>query len=82
MNITGSRLLQVGNGDTVAVTGNQLVVVSEGQNLTVNKTIVMQSVEDEIIIEAATKITLKVGGSSITITPEDITVVAPQIFLN
>lgn len=82
VNITGSRLLQVGNGDTVAVTGNQLVVVSEGQNLTVNKTIVMQSVEDEIIIEAATKITLKVGGSSITITPEDITVVAPQIFLN
>jgi uncharacterized protein (DUF2345 family) len=50
--------------------------------LTVKNDIAMHSTDGEIVIVAATKITLAVGGSSIVITKDKITVVAPEIFLN
>ena len=80
--IKGSRAETVGKGEVVGITGSQAITVSDTQALTVKNDIAMHSTDGEIVIVAAKKITLAVGGSSIVITPEKITVVAPEIFLN
>jgi type VI secretion system secreted protein VgrG len=80
--VKGSRAETVGKGEIVGITGSQTITVSSTQSLTVAKNISMQSTDGEIMIDAATKITLRVKDSTIVITESDITLTSKLIKLN
>jgi len=63
--------------------GNQSNTVKTGEQENIVKgDIVVESQSGQYVLTAATSITLKVGSSSIVMTPDDITIVSPQIHLN
>ena len=73
----------VGGTHTETVKKNMTLTVTEGRHdSTVQGDITVTSLGGEITLSSTTKITLVVGASSITMTPGDITVVSPKIFLN
>jgi hypothetical protein len=55
----------VGADDIVNINENQKITIQKGQSTTAKKKITITSKEDEICINAATQITLKVGKSEI-----------------
>lgn len=66
----GDQTISIKNDQKLDVGGNQTVAVTGNQKITVSKTIVM---------DAATSIELKVGGSSILIEPAKITIKTAQL---
>jgi len=56
--------------------------ISIGENLTVNVTQASQKKAKSVVIEAADVITLKVGGSSIELTPSGIVINATKVDVN
>jgi type VI secretion system secreted protein VgrG len=74
------RKLTVGGDQTTAITGAHTVKVDGAQKTTVTGDIKTTG-SKTIVIEAATSIELKVGGSSIKIEPAKITVKSPELML-
>lgn len=73
----------VGGSHTETIKRNMTLNVTEGrQDSTIKGDVTITSLDGEITVSSAHKITLVVGGSSITVTPNDITIVAGKIFLN
>lgn len=73
----------VGGSHTETIKRNMTLNVTEGrQDSTIKGDVTVTSVDGEITVSSPHKITLVVGGSSITMTPNDITIVASKIFLN
>jgi type VI secretion system secreted protein VgrG len=73
----------VGGAHTETVRRNMTLNVTEGrQDSTIKGDVTITSLDGEITVTSPHKITLVVGGSSITMTANDITIVAPRIFLN
>jgi type VI secretion system secreted protein VgrG len=81
--IGASRSESVGASHSESIGGDRSVSVNKTQTNTVKSDITITSVEGEITIEAATKLTLKVGSSSIEIVDGDIKIVGPtQVDIN
>ena len=73
----------VGGAHTETIRRNMTLNVTEGrQDSTIKGDVTITSLDGEITVTSPHKITLVVGGSSITMTADDITIVAPKIFLN
>lgn len=73
----------VGGSHTETIKRNMTLNVTEGrQDSTIKGDVTVTSVDGEITVSSPHKITLVVGGSSITMTPNDVTIVAGKIFLN
>ena len=57
--------------------------VTEGrQDSTIKGDVTVTSLDGAITVSSPHKLTLVVGASSITMTPDDITIVAAKLFLN
>jgi type VI secretion system secreted protein VgrG len=81
--ISGNNTLTVGGELIETVKRNMTLNVTEGrQDSTIKGDITVTSQDGEITVTSPKKITLVVGGSSITMTPNDITIVGGKIFLN
>jgi type VI secretion system secreted protein VgrG len=73
----------VGGAHTETIRRNMTLNVTEGrQDSTIKGDVTVTSLDGEITVTSPHKITLAVGGSSITMTANDITIVAGKIFLN
>jgi len=73
----------VGGAHTETIKRNMTLNVTEGrQDSTIKGDVTVTSLDGEITVSSPHKITLVVGGSSITMTPDDITIVGTKIFLN
>jgi len=73
----------VGGSHTETIKRNMTLNVTEGrQDSTIKGDVTVTSLDGEITVSSPHKITLVVGGSSITMTPDDITIVGTKIFLN
>jgi type VI secretion system secreted protein VgrG len=73
----------VGGSHTETIKRDMTLNVTEGrQDSTIKGDVTVTSVDGEITVSSPHKITLVVGGSSITMTPNDVTIVAGKIFLN
>jgi len=73
----------VGGAHTETIRRNMTLNVTEGrQDSTIKGDVTITSLDGEITVTSPHKITLVVGGTSITMTADDITVVAGKIFLN
>ncbi len=73
----------VGGARTDVVKNNLTLTVTDGRaDTTVKGDVTVTSQGGEVNISAATRITLEVGGSSITMTPQSIVIVATTILLN
>jgi type VI secretion system secreted protein VgrG len=73
----------VGGSHTETIKRNMTLNVTEGrQDSTIKGDVTVTSLDGEITVSSPHKITLTVGGSSITMTANDITLVAAKIFLN
>jgi len=73
----------VGGAHTETVKRNMTLNVTEGrQDSTIKGDVTVTSLDGEITVSSPHKITLVVGGSSITMTPDEVTIVATRIFLN
>lgn len=91
-NREGSEYSSIEGDEVKSVTGSKIQIVQEGEFQThvqsgnmdtrveAGKTKIYSS--DEIILESQTKITLKVGSSTIVIDGSSITIVSPKIDLN
>ncbi|WP_229419034.1 type VI secretion system Vgr family protein [Pseudoduganella flava] len=81
--ISGNHTHTVGGELIETVKRNMTVTVTEGrQDSTIKGDVTVTSQDGEITVTSPKKITLVVGGSSITMTPNDITIVGGKIFLN
>jgi type VI secretion system secreted protein VgrG len=73
----------VGGAHTETIKRDMTLKVTEGrQDSTIKGDVTVTSLDGEITVGSPHKITLVVGASSITLTPDDITIVATKIFLN
>ncbi|MEW6760544.1 MAG: type VI secretion system tip protein TssI/VgrG [Pseudomonadota bacterium] len=73
----------VGGAYTETIRRDMTVNVTEGrQDSTIKGDVTVTSSNGEITVTSPHKITLSVGGSTITMTPDEITIVAGKIFLN
>jgi type VI secretion system secreted protein VgrG len=73
----------VGGSHTETIKRDMTLNVTDGrQDSTIKGDITVTSLDGEITVSSPHKITLVVGGSSITMTPSDITIVGDKIFLN
>ncbi|MDN4038150.1 type VI secretion system Vgr family protein [Massilia sp. YIM B02443] len=81
--IGGDATCDVGGACSTTVKRDMTVNVTEGrQESTVKGDIMVTSLSGEVMVTSPRKLTLSVGGSSITMTPDEITIVAGKIFLN
>ena len=81
--IGGDATCDVGGACSTTVKRDMTVNVTEGrQESTVKSDIMVTSLSGEVMVTSPRKLTLSVGGSSITMTPDEITIVAGKIFLN
>ncbi len=64
--VTKKRDTKIKEDDALQIGGNHSIVVDKEQHTTVKKKIAITSAEDQINIEAATNISLKVGKSTLT----------------
>ena len=71
-NLRDNQTVKIAVDQKLDVGGNRTVSVTGDQKVTVSKT---------IVIEAATSIELKVGGSSIKIEPAKVTVKSPEVMV-
>lgn len=76
--IGADRSESVGGNHVESIGGDRTVTVQKTQTNVVKSDITMASAEGEILIEAATRITLKVGSSTIVIVDGNIEIVGPQ----
>ena len=73
----------VGGAHTETIRRNMTLNVTEGrQDSTIKGDVTITSLDGEITVTSPHKISLVVGGSSITMTADDVTIVAGKIFLN
>jgi type VI secretion system secreted protein VgrG len=73
----------VGGSHTETIKRDMTLNVTEGrQDSTIKGDVTLTSLAGEITVSSPHKLTLVVGGSSITMTPDDITIVAAKLFLN
>ncbi|WEF32424.1 type VI secretion system Vgr family protein [Pseudoduganella chitinolytica] len=81
--IGGNVSHTVGGTHTEVIKRNMTLDVTEGrQDSTIKGDVTITSTDGEITVTSPHKITLVVGGSSITMTPEEIVLTAGNIFLN
>lgn len=78
------RTLITGGTHTETIGGNTTLVTTgpAGEGGGTPGDILVQSQQGQITLEAATQILLKVGGSTITMTPDHIVLISPRIDLN
>ena len=73
----------VGGSHTATIRRNMTVNVTEGRHdSTIKGDVTVTSLDGDVTVSSPHKITLVVGGSSITMTANDITIVAAKILLN
>lgn len=81
--IGGDVTHTVGGAHAETIKRDMTLNVTEGrQDSTVKGDVTVTSLSGEITVSSPRKLTLSVGGSSITMTPDEITIVAGKIFLN
>ena len=90
LSIGGSRSKTIGHDETshvkhdrtATVNGNETLTVHDSQTTIVDQAISITTNQANVSIKAATEIRLQVGGSSIVMTPGDITLISPKININ
>ena len=84
LTVEGTHTETIKKDTTITVSeGNHRTTVSQGeQSNTVKGGITVESQSSKYTLTAATEITLKVGGSSIVMTPGQIKIISPRIDLN
>lgn len=81
--IGGDRTLMVGGAQTHTIRRDLTLNVSEGRHTsTVKGDVSITSLDGAVTVVSPRKITFAVGGSTITLTPDEIVINAGKIFLN
>jgi len=81
--IGGDRTLTVGGAQTHTIRRDLTLNVSEGRHTsTVKGDVSITSLDGAVTVVSPRKITFAVGGSTITLTPDEIVINAGKIFLN
>ena len=77
-----TNTVKAGNQTNTVETGSQKNKVSQQIEITSDCAYINVTAGTEINLKAGTKITLQVGASSVTMTPEEITIVSPLVNIN